>query len=71
MEEARQSIEAQTQEIRNAIDEKLKTASAQRDENIKKILNRLHEHVRTYFFYSKNCLHEHGFTYSLRRISYP
>lgn len=35
----------QTNEVRNAVEEKLKTASAQRDENLKKMVDRLKEHV--------------------------
>jgi hypothetical protein len=35
----------QTNEVRNAVEEKLKVAAAQRDENIKKMLDRLKEHV--------------------------
>jgi hypothetical protein len=35
----------QTNEVRNAVEEKLKTASAQRDENLKKMIDRLKEHV--------------------------
>lgn len=35
----------QTDEVRSAIEEKLKTAEQQRDDNIKKMLDRLKEHV--------------------------
>jgi hypothetical protein len=35
----------QTKEVKNALKEKLETAAAQRDENIKKMLDRLKEHV--------------------------
>jgi hypothetical protein len=35
----------QTNEVRIAVEEKLKIAAAQRDENIKKMLDRLKEHV--------------------------
>lgn len=45
MEKTRQTLEQQTGEVRTAIEEKLKTASVQRDENIKKMLERLREHV--------------------------
>lgn len=45
VEKTRLSIEMQTNEVRNAVEEKLKTASAQRDENLKKMLDRLKEHV--------------------------
>lgn len=45
MEKTRLSIEMQTNEVRNAVEEKLKTASAQRDENLKKMIDRLKEHV--------------------------
>lgn len=45
VEKTRQTLEQQTGEVRTAIEEKLKTASAQRDENIKKMLDRLREHV--------------------------
>lgn len=50
MEKTRQTLEQQTGEVRTAIEEKLKTASAQRDENIKKMLERLREHVSGGFF---------------------
>lgn len=46
MEKTRLSLEQQTDEVRSAIEEKLKTATIQRDENMKKMLNRLKEHVR-------------------------
>lgn len=42
----RLTLEQQTEEVRTAIEEKLKSATAQRDENIKKMLERLREHVR-------------------------
>lgn len=45
MEKTRLSLEQQTQEVRCAVEEKLKSAAAQRDENIKKMLDRLKEHV--------------------------
>jgi hypothetical protein len=45
VEKTRLSIETQTNEVRNAVEEKLKCATAQRDENIKKMLDRLKEHV--------------------------
>lgn len=45
MEKTRLTLEQQTDEVRTAIEEKLKTASVQRDENIKKMLERLREHV--------------------------
>lgn len=45
VEKTRLTLEQQTEEVRNAIEEKLKTASAQRDENIKRMLERLKEHV--------------------------
>jgi hypothetical protein len=45
VEKTRLLLEAQTNEVRNAVEEKLKTATAQRDENIKKMLDRLKEHV--------------------------
>lgn len=49
MEKTRLSLEQQTDEVRCAIEEKLKTATIQRDENMKKMLNRLKEHVRRRF----------------------
>jgi len=45
VEKTRLSIEMQTNEVRTAVEEKLKTASAQRDENLKKMIDRLKEHV--------------------------
>lgn len=44
VEKTRLSLEQQTQEVRCAVEEKLKSAAAQRDENIKKMLDRLKEH---------------------------
>lgn len=41
----RLTLEQQTAEVYKAIEEKLNTAAAQRDENIKKMLERLREHV--------------------------
>lgn len=45
VEKTRMSLEQQCGEVRSALEEKMKTASAQRDENLKKILDRLKEHV--------------------------
>ena len=45
MEKTRQNLEQQTNEVRAAVEDKLKTAAAQRDENMKKMLDRLKEHV--------------------------
>lgn len=45
VEKTRLSLEQQTEEVRCAVEEKLKTAAAQRDENIKRMLDRLKEHV--------------------------
>lgn len=45
MEKTRLTLEQQTDEVRSAIEEKLKSASQQRDDNIKKMLDRLKEHV--------------------------
>lgn len=50
VEKTRVSLELQTDEVRTAIEEKLKIASQQRDENIKKMLDRLKEHVRYTLF---------------------
>ncbi|CAH0556826.1 unnamed protein product [Brassicogethes aeneus] len=44
VEKARLTLEQQTGEVRTAIEDKLKTASVQRDENMKKMLERLKEH---------------------------
>ncbi|XP_025993841.2 vicilin-like seed storage protein At2g18540 isoform X1 [Solenopsis invicta] len=44
VEKTRLSLEQQTEEVRCAVEEKLKTAAAQRDENIKRMLDRLKEH---------------------------
>lgn len=41
-------MEQQTEEVKTAIEEKMKSASTQRDENIKKMLERLKEHVSLY-----------------------
>lgn len=45
MEKTRLTLEQQCGEVRTALQEKMKTASAQREENIKKMLERLKEHV--------------------------
>lgn len=45
VEKTRLSLEQQTREVRCAVEEKLKSAAAQRDENIKRMLIRLKEHV--------------------------
>lgn len=45
VEKTRLTIEQQTEEVRVAIDEKLKNASGKRGENIKSIVERLKEHV--------------------------
>lgn len=45
VEKSRSSLEQQAAEVAAAIEEKLKTAANQRDENIKKILDKLKEHV--------------------------
>ena len=44
VEKTRLSLEQQTEEVRCAVEEKLKTAAAQRDENIKRMLDRLKAH---------------------------
>lgn len=41
----RLTLEQQTAEVYKAIEDKMNTAAAQRDENIKKMLERLREHV--------------------------
>ncbi|XP_075212322.1 stathmin isoform X2 [Lycorma delicatula] len=46
VEKTRQILEQQTLEVRTAVEEKLKSAAAQRDENTKKMLVRLKEHER-------------------------
>lgn len=46
---ARINFEQQTGEIRAAVEEKLKVAAAQRDENIKKMVERLKKHVCNFF----------------------
>ncbi|KAL6424804.1 hypothetical protein ACFW04_010024 [Cataglyphis niger] len=46
VEKTRLNLEQQTEEVRCAVEEKLKTAAAQRDENIKRMLDRLKEHER-------------------------
>lgn len=48
VEKTRLSLEQQTEEVRCAVEEKLKTAAAQRDENIKRMLDRLKEHVSVF-----------------------
>lgn len=45
VEKTRQSLDQQTEEVRLAMEEKLSSANALRDENIKKMLERLKEHV--------------------------
>lgn len=45
VEKTRVNLEQQTKEVRAAVEEKLKTAAAQRDENMKHMLDRLKEHV--------------------------
>lgn len=50
IEKTRQSLENKKDEERRAIEEKLKAAESMRDENIKKMLDRLKEHVSTKFF---------------------
>lgn len=45
VEKTRLALEEQTEEVRCALNEKLKTAAAQRDENFKKMQERLKEHV--------------------------
>lgn len=45
IEKTRLTLEQQKQQERMAIDNKLKTAAQTRDENIKKMLDRLKEHV--------------------------
>ncbi|KAG7207556.1 hypothetical protein KM043_009183 [Ampulex compressa] len=44
VEKTRLSLEQQTEEVRCAVEEKLKSAAAQRDENMKRMLDRLKEH---------------------------
>lgn len=51
VEKTRLNLEQQTKEVRTAVEEKLKTAAAQRDENIKKMLDRLKEHVSVLLLY--------------------
>ena len=53
VEKTRLTLEQQTEEVRVAVDDKLKTAAAQRDENIKKMVDRLKEHVSIIFFHFK------------------
>lgn len=45
MEKSRASLEQQTADVATAIQEKLQSAANQRDENIKKMLEKLKEHV--------------------------
>lgn len=45
IEKTRQSLENKKDEERRAIEDKLKAAESMRDENIKKMLDRLKEHV--------------------------
>lgn len=54
------SLEQQTEEVRCAVEEKLKTAAAQRDENIKKMLDRLKEHVSDMSCFQKRRLMKFG-----------
>lgn len=50
VEKTRWSLELQTEEVRSAVEEKLKTAAAQRDENMKRMLDRLKEHVSVFLY---------------------
>lgn len=50
MEKTRLSLEQQTEEVRSAVEEKLKSAAAQRDGNIKRMLDRLKEHVSVQYY---------------------
>lgn len=45
----RLTLEQQTSEVYKAIEEKMNTAADKRDENIKKMLERLREHVSASF----------------------
>lgn len=49
IEKTRQSMENKKDEERRAIEEKLKAAESMRDENIKRMLGRLKEHVSETF----------------------
>lgn len=49
IEKTRQTLESKKEEERKAIEEKLKLAESIRDENIKKKLERLKEHVSHHF----------------------
>lgn len=49
IEKTRETLEQQKSIERVAIDKKLKTAANMRDENIKKMLDRLKEHVSLHF----------------------
>lgn len=49
VEKTRLSLEQQADEVRTAIEDKIKNASAHRDENIKKMLDRLREHVSDFY----------------------
>lgn len=51
IEKTRQSLENKKDEERKAIEEKLKAAESMREENIKKKLERLKEHVSHFFFF--------------------
>lgn len=51
IEKTRMTLEQQKQLEREAIDNKLKTAAHMRDENIKKMLGRLKEHVSNFHNY--------------------
>ncbi|XP_026468690.1 tropomyosin-1 isoform X3 [Ctenocephalides felis] len=46
VEKSRLTLDQQTEEVRNAMQEKVNTVTAHRDENIKKMLERLKEHDR-------------------------
>lgn len=51
----RLTLEQQTMEVYKAIEEKMNTAADKRDENIKKMLERLREHVsHTRHFYNSH-----------------
>ena len=59
VEKTRLSLDQQTEEVRSAIEEKLKTATAQRDENMKKMVDRLKDHVSISFLKKFNMLKEY------------
>lgn len=59
----KEMMERQKVEERNALNDKLKAAANLRDENIKRILNRLREHVSHFVTFPKGVFLSHFCTF--------